>query len=1399
MYTSGSTGVPKGIAVPHRAISRLVLGTDYICIAPGDRLAQLASPSFDAATFELWGALLNGASLVIIDRDTLLSSQSFATALREKRITSAFVTTALFNRLVRDVPDVFAPVRDLLFGGEAADPEAVRTVLAADPPRRLIHVYGPTEATTFSTWLHVRKVAADARTVPIGGPLANSACHVLDRWLQPVPTGAAGELHLGGDGLAHGYWGRPALTAERFIPDPFGAPGSRLYRSGDRVRRLPDASIEYLTRLDGQVKIRGYRIELGEIEAALRTHAAVEQVAVVARDSAGGKRLVAYVVDKSGTATGDLQRHLKQRLPDYMVPAAVVSLDRLPLTPNGKLDRNALPSSDAATGQQVTPRTAVEEILSGLWCDVLQGARPGIDDNFFDCGGHSLIAAQLMARIADAFSIELPLRTLFEAPTVRALALRVEEARHRGEGLLVPPLTRRPRRSPLPLSYAQEPLWFLEQVGLVGAAYNMAGALRLDGCLDAMSLAQSFGDVVRRHENLRTRFALVDRHGAQVIDEAAGGEEPAFRLEIVDLSTLPALQRDAEARRLAAEHARNPFDLRSGPLLRAKLLRLDERAHLLLINMHHIVADGWSVGVLLKELGNRYAAHVAGDPSPLPELPVQYADYAVWQREWLAGDILARHLDYWTSRLAGAPAALELPTDRPRPPAQTFAGATLPFSLPGDLSLRLAELGRREGATIYMVFLAVLSVLLGRHAGQDDIVIGSPVAGRSRRELEELTGMFVNMLVMRNDLTGNPTFRELLKRVRETTLGAYAHQDLPFEKLVDVLQPERDLSRQPLCQVCLAFENIGFEGLTLPGLSVTRQESEGANLTAKFDLTLFVHETPSGIAGAIEYATDLFDSDTIERLITHFERLLEAAAGDSDARILDIPLLTEAEHSRLTVEWNATATRCPHDRCLHDLFAEQAARRPDAVAVQFNDQQLSYRELDRRANRLAHYLRARGVGPDMVVGICLERSLDTIVGLIGILKAGGAYLPLDPSYPAERLATMMADAQAVLVVTQAALAGQLSADECPQVHLDGDWPQIEREPATAPDSDAGPDHLAYVIYTSGSTGRPKGVAVTHSNVPRLVQGANYIEIDADDVLLHIAPLAFDASTFEIWGALLNGARLVIYPDRFVDLGLLHGIIADAGVSILWLTTGLFHQLVDDDMSVLGPLRYLLTGGEVLSTRHVRRALQHLGSCGLINAYGPTEATTFSTCHPVRAEDADGRIPIGRPISNTRIYVLDPRFEPVPVGVPGELYVGGAGLARGYLGRAALTAERFVPNPFAVGERLYRTGDHVCWRPDGTLDFLGRLDTQVKIRGFRIEPGEIEAALLAHPAIDQAGGRPTARRLCGRSRQGRARQLRPAQPSAAEPARLHGPGRLRGTRPPAAQAERQARRSGTAGA
>ncbi len=1021
MYTSGSTGVPKGIAVPHRAIARLVLGTDYIDLAPGDRIAHLASSSFDAATFELWGALLTGAAIVVIDRDTALSSTALAAALRARGVTSLFATTALFNRLVQDIPDIFSTVRDVLFGGEAADPHAARSVLTGGgAPQRLLNAYGPTEATTFSTWMELTTLAADATSVPIGRPIANSTCHVLDAALQPVPIGVSGELYLGGDGLAHGYWRRPALTAERFIPDPFGPPGSRLYATGDIVRRLADGNIDYQTRRDGQVKIRGFRIELSEIEQVLRSHPAVEQAAVLARDGAAGKQLTAYV--KAAVESADeLRRHLRTSLPDYMVPAHIVLLDALPLTANGKLDRDALPEPIArADHSRVAPSNAVEEILAAIWCDLLQSEPSGMDDNFFASGGHSLIAAQLIGRLNDVFQSQLPLRALFESPTIRQLAERVGQAQRDDAGVAMPPPARQTRPSSLPLSYAQEQLWFLDQVGLAGAAYNLAGAISLDGPLDVQALERSIAEIVRRHESLRTRFELIDDgRGVQVIDETV--EKP---LDLVDLSARDGVDNEAEARRLIDDHAQRPFDLCTGPLFKAMLVRLGERVHLLLINMHHIISDGWSLRLLFRELGLLYRAGVEGSAAQLQALPIQYADYTLWQRAMLDGDGLTALIDYWRDRLDGAPTTLALETDLPRPPVQSFTGEAVKFRLSEELSARLIALGRREGATLYMVFLAAFSLLLSRHSGQETILVGSPTAGRSRPELEDLIGMFVNMLVMRSDLSGDPTFRELLGRIRESALGAYAHQDLSFEKLVDALQPERDLSRQPLFQACLSFESIPFESLELSGLAASVIEADAGRVTTKFDLTLYVRETASGIACSIEYATDLFGRSTIDRLIEHFQRLLDVVASAPDRRISEAKFMSDAELSRIVSDWNDTTEAYPRDRCLHELFAEQAQRRPDAIAAVLGDDELSYGELDRRANQLAHHLRDLGVGPDIVVGLCVGRSIDMVISVLGILKAGGAYLPLDPRYPVDRLAYMLDDAKVKVLLTSGAAGGR---------------------------------------------------------------------------------------------------------------------------------------------------------------------------------------------------------------------------------------------------------------------------------------------------------------------------------------------------------------------------------------
>jgi amino acid adenylation domain-containing protein len=1367
MYTSGSTGQPKGVAIPHRGIIRLVCGTDYVQLTSADRVAQVSNVTFDVATWEIWGALLNGAALVVIAREVVLSPPDLAAEIRDRGITAIDVTTTLFNQLARDVPGVFQPVREVQLGGEAADPGSVREILANRPPERLINSYGPCECTTTATWHEVRQVTADAVTVPIGRPIANTRAYVLDPHLEPLPVGIPGELYLGGPGLARGYFNRPGLTAERFLPDPFapafgGEAGGRLYRTGDRVRWRADGTLEFLGRLDGQIKLRGHRIEPGEIEAALREHPAVREQIVVAREDApGGKRLVAYVVPE-GTAPGsdELRRFLQQRLPDYMVPSVFVVLEALPLSPNGKVDRRGLPAPGDARPELeqafVPPGDAIEEVVAGIWATVLGVDRVGMHDNFFALGGHSLLATQVVSRILATLEVRLPLRTIFEAATVADLAALVTSARgsqtflpapaERAELELrllrraesgAPGIARRAGSGPAPLSFAQQRLWFLEQLYPGTPLHNISRAIRLSGALDAEALQRTLDAIAARHEALRTTIVTTNGTPMQVVTAAS-----RVPIVVTDLRDVAEPEREARARRLILEETRRPFDLGRGPLFRGMLLRLGAEEHLLLLAMHHIVSDGWSMGVLSRELTAFYEAFTTGAPTGLPDLPIQYADYAVWQRERLQGERLERELAYWREQLQGAPPVIALPTDRPRPPVQSSRGAKQSILLPPGVSRRLRALSQCEGVTLFTTVLAAFQTLLARYTGQDDIVVGSPIAGRTRTETEGLIGFFVNTLALRTDLSGNPTFRELLRRVREVTLGAYAHPDIPFEQLVEELQPERDMSRTPIFQVALAMQNLPRHELELRGLTLRSEPTDSG--TAKFDLTLFITEQGAGLRAAMEYCTDLFDAGTVARLLGHFRALLDGIAGDPDRRLSELPLLTEPERHQVLVEWNATTTDYPRDATIGDLFQSQAARTPDAVAVIAESERLTYRELDARANRLAHYLGSRGVGPETRVGICLERSVDLVVGVLGIVKAGAAYLPLDPSYPPARLRFLLADAHARVLLTESRHGGRLPPGcVATTICLDKERAVIAREPSTPPHGGAFAANLAYVMYTSGSTGVPKGVAVPHRAVVRLVQGTDYFRGGPDETFLQLAPVAFDASTFEIWGALLTGARLVVAPPGTLSLEAIGRVVREHGVSTLWLTAGLFHLMAARGLDDLRGLRQLLAGGDVLSVAHVERVLSELPQCRLLNGYGPTESTTFATCHPVVPGDLRDSVPIGRPIANTRVYVLDRLMGPVPVGVPGELYLGGVGLARGYLGRPGLTAERFAPDPFGppfggeFGGRLYRTGDRVRWRADGALEFLGRMDDQIKVRGHRVEPGEVEASLRAHPAVRAA--------------------------------------------------------------
>ncbi|MEO7327815.1 MAG: amino acid adenylation domain-containing protein, partial [Minicystis sp.] len=1307
LYTSGSTGVPKGVCVLQRNIARLVLETDYVTLGQGDRIAQAASSTFDAATFEIWGALLTGACVVGVPKDTALSPHHFAELLRAEKITTLFLTTALFNGIIREMPSAFKTLSTVLFGGEAVDPSVVIEALR-EGPKRILHVYGPTETTTFSTWYHVESVPLAAVTVPIGQALANTRLYVLDQSRELCPIGVRGELYIGGDGVARGYLNRPELSAERFVQSPFD-PRDRLYRTGDIVRWLPDGNLAFVGRVDHQVKIRGYRIELGEIEAVLGKHDDVCEVIVIPWEyGAGDRRLVAYLVPSElpGPSADDLRSFLEGELPDYMVPTAFVTLEAFPLNENGKVNRKALPDPESVLTEgevtYVAPRGPVEEVLAGIFSDVLKlpTGRVGARDGFFELGGHSLMATQVIARIRDTFHVDLHVRTIFDEPTLAELALRVDEAIRAERGMELPPLYPMEREAEVPLSFAQERLWFLDQLDPGNAAYLIPLAVRLEGSLDLGALDRALKEVVSRHENLRTTFTRSGDTPVSIIHDT---------MDIpLTVTRFPEASREARieaARKEALVTLRAPFDLEKGPLLRARLFVLGPNDHALVLCMHHIISDGWSMGVFNKELGTLYAAFRSGRPAELFELPIQYADYALWQREWLTGEVEALQLAYWTEQLRGAPAALDLPTDGPRPPMPSHRGARRGFVIPAQIADALKEMARREGVTLFMVMLAAFDILLHRYTGQDDIVVGSPIANRGRMETEGLIGFFVNTIVLRTAISVEQTYKELLRRVKDICLGAYAHEDLPFERLVAELAPQRDMSRSPLFQVMLVLQNVPDEGMSLPGLKLGSLGTE--SVTAKFDLMLAMVERSAGLGGSIEYATDLFEQETIERMLTHLQTLLQSIVADPTKKVKALAILPEAERQTLLGDWNQTKTAYPREASIQDVFETQVDETPEAVALSFGGGELRYRELDARANRLARLLRERGVSHEVPVGLHVRRSPEMVVALLAILKAGGAYVPLDPDYPPARLAFLIEDAAIPVLLSAGALSEEIKFPESSILRLDLASEALAREEDTRLAVGSTGDSLAYVMYTSGSTGTPKGVCVPHRAVVRLVKETNYASFGKDEVFLQLAPLAFDASTLEIWGPLLNGGRLAIFPPERPSLEQIGAVIRDFGVTTLWLTAGLFNAMIDGHPEGLRPLRQLLIGGEALSAPHVYKGLTDLPGVRIINGYGPTEGTTFSVCHTISKEEALSFIPIGHPISNTVTYVLDGAMELLPIGVPGELYLGGDGLGRGYLRRPELTAERFVESPFAAGQRLYRTGDWVRYRADGALLFLGR--------------------------------------------------------------------------------------------
>jgi amino acid adenylation domain-containing protein len=1353
IYTSGSTGQPKGVVQNHRNLLNVAMRyTNGLQISAEDRLTLLQSYSVAGSVSNMLGALLNGASLFPynVKEEGLIE---LADLLIKEDITVYHSVPTVFRQFANTLTgkEEFPELRLVRLGGEPVHPEDVRLYKTYFPADSIfVNSYGASEAASVLRYCVDKDTQINDAMVPVGYPLGDIEILLLEDDGKAVGFDQVGEIAIKSRYISPGYWHKPDLTRATFTTDPQDE-GERIYRTGDLGYMQPDGCLVVTGRNDFRLKIRGFRIEVAEIELALRGLTKIKEAAVVAHeDQRGEKQLVAYVVPEpeQGSTTSELRNFLKDTLPDYMVPSAFVVLDALPLTPNGKLDRMALPAPSLARPELdtnfVAPRNALEEQLVEIWVEVLGVTRVGVHDDFFELGGHSLRATQIVSRVREVFQVELPLLSLFEEPTIAGLAERIEEARRGSQGITAPPLVPASRDAQLPLSFSQQRMWLLDQLEPGSPTYHISHALRLSGTLDTETLKRSLKEIVSRHEALRTTFTAVDGEPVQVISPAMD-----TKLSVEELSGLPQAERETEAKRLALEEKRRPFDLERGPLFRARLLRLGEEEHILLISMHHIVSDGWSMGVLWRELGALYEAFSGGGPSPLPELPIQYADYALWQRQWLRGGALDEQLGYWKEQLAELP-VLELPTDHPRPAVQTHRGARRSLTLPESLTQALKELSRREGTTLFMVLLGALQVLLSRYSGQEDIAVGTPIAGRTRAETEELIGFFVNTLVMRTDLSGDPSFREVLSRVREVALGAYDHQDLPFEKLVEELQPERDLSRVPLSQVFFALQNVPQEALELPNLALEQQKVESG--TVKYDLSFFVSEEEQGLKGRLVYNADLFDDTTIERMMGHLQTLLKGIVEDPDRYLSELPLLSEAERHQLLFEWNETATEYPRDRCVHELFEEQVERTPDAVALVCGDQRLTYRELNRRANQLAHHLRALGVGPDVLVGICVERSLEMVVGLLGILKAGGAYVPLDPAYPKERLSFMLEDAKASVLLTQQRLVERLPDRHGAEVvRLDSDWPVIARKAEENVTSRPTAANLAYVIYTSGSTGKPKGVMIEHRALSSYVAAAiTAYEITASDRVLQFASLSFDASVEEIFPSLTCGGTLVLRSDQMVDsMQRFVSECKESAISVLDLPTAFWHELVlafeSEGLALPPSVRLVIIGGERALAERVAQWHAHTAQtarpASLINTYGPTEATVVATlCELFPAARHDlvthSEVPIGRPLGDAHIYILDGSLNPLPIGVPGELHVGGSVLARGYINRPELTSERFIPEPFsdAPEARLYKTGDIARWRSDGNIEFVGRADDQVKIRGFRVEPAEVEAVLGQHPAL-----------------------------------------------------------------
>ena len=1322
IYTSGSTGRPKGVLVTHQNVVSLVKETDYVSFNDKNRLLSTGSSSFDATTFEYWGMLLNGAQLILCPESKLLDHELLKNEIESRNVNIMWFTSSWFNQLVETDISLFENLKTILVGGEKLSQRHIEKLKQTYPSIEIINGYGPTENTTFSLTYNI-KSTSDNISIPIGRPLNNRSAYVLSADQKLVPVGVAGEIYLGGSGVAKGYLNQGKLTTERFIKNPFiEGDTAKLYKTGDLGRWLPDGNIEYLGRIDGQVKIRGYRIELEEIEAVLLQSDLVKQAVVIAKEDADGdKKLVGYVVGKDALEKEKITSYLNSKLPDYMVPTFIVELDKIPLTSNGKVDKRALPDPEinASSQQSVNPGNELEEKLTKVWLDVLKIDSIGINDDFFEMGGHSLLAIRLMSVLRKELGLEINIGDIFEYPTISTLAGFLNS---QATDNSIPAIKAAPRPENIPLSFSQERLWFIDQMeGSV--QYHIPALFRLKGNLNVDALSESLQTIVNRHEALRTVFRKKDSNAYQYVQE-----KDLWKLEVID----DVIGKDiSELRNQVQQLIRKPFDLSIDHMLRATLIKLNEEEHLLLVTMHHIASDGWSMPVIVKEIASLYNSYDKGLPVGMPSLEIQYADYAIWQRNYLQGEVLDKKINYWKNKLTGV-AALELPTDHQRPSVHTTRGEVKGFNISKELTDKLNALSQEEGVTLFMVLLASFKILLQRYSGQEDICVGIPIANRAQQEVNDLVGFFVNTLALRSNVNADVSFKKFLQKVKETTMEAYEHQDVPFEKVVEAVVKERDLSRSPLFQVMFVLQNTpDVPQLKLGNLTLSAESYQ--HTTTKFDLSFSINESANGLRVSVNYSTDLYLGKTIERMFAHFEQLLNSIVKAPQNEISQLRVLTEAEEKKLLIDFNNNSADYPKNKSIVDLFEEQVNRSPGDIAVIHKENALTYQELNKRANQLAKFLSAKGVRDETLVPVCIERSIEMIVGIMGILKAGGAYVPIDPEYPEERMSFMLKDIKATLILASKQTKAQIPKDKVDIIALDSEWQEIAEEAEIGFAKKIAHDQLAYVIYTSGSTGRPKGVMVEHGGVVNLaLSQAEALQLKSRMRTMQFASFGFDASCYEIFNTFLSGGTLVL-PDKedLLSIQKFGDFITKNNVEVAVLPPSVQHNIKD----VFGTLKIIVSAGEPLN-EVIAKQIQSKG-IRLINAYGPTENTVCATLtdDPFKGQT----ISIGQPIANVQVYIVDKFNSLCPIGVPGEICMGGAQVARGYLNRADLTAEKFIDNPFdkTANSKLYKSGDIGRWLEDGSIEYLGRIDDQVKLRGYRIELGEIENVLLQSGLINQA--------------------------------------------------------------